>query len=226
LFSRAEQLFRQILEGDGNHPPVRNPHLYVCLGNAALQAERLGPAIVAYRRALAMAPQHAQARQNLAHVRSLLPAWVRYNEDNGLIDSLFFWRSLLPVAQLRALGAICFLLAAGLIAWGIFRKQSLWRNLAVGPLIAWGVILGSLFLDPDKAVLFNAVVVQESLVYAADSTNSQHRLSKPLPSGAELKLLQRRDRWAELELPDGRTGWVLAARIETIDDSAGNAGVF
>ena len=50
-FARAEQLFRQTMEGSPQQSPVHNAALYVNLGNAALQAERLGPAIAAYRRA-------------------------------------------------------------------------------------------------------------------------------------------------------------------------------
>ena len=94
-FARAEQLFRQVIDGDGQHAPVRNADLYVNLGNAALQAERLGPAIAAYRRALALAPQNAQARQNLVYARSLLPDWARREESIRLIDSLFFWRAMI-----------------------------------------------------------------------------------------------------------------------------------
>ena len=67
MFSRAEQLFRQVIEGDGHYAPVQNADLYTNMGNAALQAERIGPAIVAYRKALALEPQHDQARQNLTY---------------------------------------------------------------------------------------------------------------------------------------------------------------
>ena len=91
-FARAEQLFRQVIEGSEQSEAIRNAELYLNLGNAALQAERLGPAIAAYRRALALAPQNAQAHQNLVYARSLLPDWVRREESFRLIDSLFFWR--------------------------------------------------------------------------------------------------------------------------------------
>lgn len=216
LFARSEQLFRQIVEGDAEHAPVENPDLYANLGNAALQAERLGPAIVAYRRAMALDPSHVQAAQNLAYARSLLPDWVRHDESPGWIDSLFFWRSMLSDAHVKVCGAICFLAAAGLFAAGIYTAQNLWRNLAVIPLIGWTVLTASLLLDTNEGSLRNAVVVQETRVYTADSANSPARLSKPLPSGAELQLLEQRERWAELELPDGRTGWVLANAIEIV----------
>lgn len=219
LFARAEQLFRQIIEGDEEHAPVRNPDLYVNMGNAALQAERLGPAVFAYRRALRLAPRHAQASQNLAYARSLLPDWVGYDDTHSLLGSLFFWRSLLTVGQIEIWAAFVFLLAAGLVALSILTSQSLWRNLAVVPITVWAVMLSSLVLNPSRSVPRNAVVVQESRIYTADSTNSPPRLSKPVPSGAELTLIQQRGRWTELRLPDGRTGWVRSPAVRRLDDA-------
>lgn len=216
-FADAEQLFQQIIVGDEEHRPVANAALYVNLGNAALQAEHVGQAIVAYRRALNLAPQHPQARQNLAYARSLLPDWARFDNTHSLVDSLFFWRGLLTSGQIRMAGAFCFLLAAALVAWGIARKAPLGRNLALLPLVAWIVISISLLLSADPSELHQAVVVTEATVYTADSENSPPRLAKPLPDGAELKLLQQRDRWSELQLPDGRTGWVLSSALKTIE---------
>jgi tetratricopeptide (TPR) repeat protein len=216
MFARAEQLFRQVVEGDAEHPPIENAQLFVNLGNAALQAERLGPAILAYRRALAVAPHNAQARQNLAYARALLPQWARYDEQQGLFDSLFFWRSLLSASQIKLLAAGCFLAAGVLVAVGIYRNQGFWKYLAIAPLFAWAIVMSSQMLVRGQSSTQDVVVVLESLVYSADSANAPSRLSKPLPSGTELRLIQQRDRWSELELPDGRTGWVLAANIRSV----------
>jgi tetratricopeptide (TPR) repeat protein len=215
-FARAEQLFRQLIEGDVQQAPIRNVELYVNMGNAALQAERLGPAIAAYRRALALAPQHAQARQNLAYARSLLPDWIRHEETYRLIDSLFFWRAMIPRGQLLILGAACFLVAAVLFSAGYARRHPLTRNLAAVPLLAWAVLSTSLLIGRDEAADRNVVVLSETTVYAADSENAAPRLAKPLPSGAELSLLAQRAQWSEIRLPDGRTGWVLTSTIESL----------
>jgi len=67
-FRNAERLFARIAAGGAS-----NPELYTNLGNAALQAEHLGAAVLAYRRALAIDPDHPRAVQNLEYVRTLLP---------------------------------------------------------------------------------------------------------------------------------------------------------
>ncbi|NLX53678.1 MAG: hypothetical protein GXY58_01040 [Planctomycetaceae bacterium] len=215
-FARAEQLFRQVVNGDAQQPPVHNAELYVNLGNAALQAERLGPAIAAYRRALALAPQHAQARQNLDYARSLLPDWARHEETSRLIDSLFFWRAMVSRGQLLVLGACCFLGAAVLLAVGYARRRPVVRNLAVVPLLAWLVLSMSMLIGHDDQTDRNVVVVTETTVYTADSENAAPRLARPLPSGAELSLLDQRERWSEVRLPDGRTGWLLTSTIDRL----------
>lgn len=220
LFARSEQLFRQVVEGegdgDGARAPLRNAALYVNLGNAALQAEHVGPAIAAYRRALALDPQHAQARQNLAHARSLVPDWIRRDPPDRLIDSLFFWHTMVPRGTLVLLCAVCLLAAALIWGAGLVRRRPLLRNFAAVPLFLWCILGISLWLDPDNGDERNAVVLAESTVYTADSENAPPRLARPLPSGAEVVLLRARDPWSEVRLPDGRTGWVWAAALEPL----------
>ena len=116
-FHRSEQLFAQAAAVG-----VRNADLYTNQGNAALQAERLGGAVLAYRRALRLSPDQPRALQNLQHVRGLLPEWVPKPEDEGFLDTLFFWhRTLSPEARSSS-AALAFaaaaLLVTGLLLFG------------------------------------------------------------------------------------------------------------
>lgn len=213
-FAIAEQLFRQLVDGDAKHAPIHNADLYVNLGNAALQAEHLGPAIVAYHRALDLNPRNARARQNLEYAQSLLPDWVQPEVTNQWIDSLFFWHGTLSRGQIMTGAAICFLLAACMLAIGQIRRTLLWRNLAFVPALGWLILGISLLFDPAQTTASDAVMISESTVHTADSENAAARTSKPLPSGTAVQVLQRRDRWSEVRIPDGRTGWVRTAAIE------------
>lgn len=217
-FARAEQLFRQVVDGDSESPPLRNADLLVNLGNAALQAERLGPAIVAYRQALSLNPHHVQARQNLAFARSLVPDWIRRVETPGLLDTLFFWHAMYTPAQVAMAASLCFLAAAVTFAWGYVSRLTLGRYLACAPLLAWGVLSASLWWEQVDDSPREVVVVNETVLRSADSEHAVSRLANALPSGAEVELLQRRDRWAEIRVEGGRTGWVLASALATVTE--------
>jgi tetratricopeptide (TPR) repeat protein len=216
-FARSEQLFRQVIAGSEGQPSIENADLYVNLGNAAIQAERLGPAIAAYRRALSLSPHHAPAMQNLAFARSLVPDWARHEAGWGLVDSLLFWRTLLSREQTYLVSAVSFFAAAVLFSMGWAKRWTWPRTAAILPLLVWLVLVLSLWLTVDENAVWNAVVVSDTTVFTADSENSAPRLPKLMPSGAELKVVQQRDRWTEVLLPDGRTGgWVLTTALDRL----------
>ncbi len=218
-FRRAELLFTRLAEGDGKDASgsIRNTDLYVNLGNAAMGAKRLGPAILAYRRALQLDPDHHRARQNLAHARTLLPDWVPRPEEGGLLDTFFAWSGRLSLVEFQTLAAIAFLVTAALIAAAIRWRQPVLRNLAVIPAIAWLVLLGAiLFLtfgnDDDGAV----VTLSEVVARSADSAGASPRFPQPLPSGTEVQVLETRDEWTRVRLFDGRDAWLPRSALEMV----------
>lgn len=106
--------------------------------------------------------------------------------------------------------------AALLVAVGVALGRTWPRNFALLPLLIWFVLVLSLWLTGERDSKWNAVAIAETTVFAADSENSAPRLTKPLPSGTELGILQQRDRWVEVVLPDARTGWVLASAVDQL----------
>ena len=218
-FRHAEMLFTRLTEGDGKTPAseIRNADLYVNLGNAAMGAERLGPAILAYRRALLLDPDHHRARQNLAHARTLLPDWVPCPEEGGLLDTFFAWSGRLSQAEYQTLAAVAFLVTAALIAAAIRWRQPVLRNLAVLPGLVWLLLLGAIaFLTfgsgDDGAVL----ILPEVVARSADSAGASPRFPQPLPGGTEVHVLETREQWTRVRLFDGRDAWLPRSAIEMI----------
>ncbi len=211
-FHRSERFFAAAVAGG-----ARSADLYANLGNAALQGERLGDAVLAYRRALLLDPDHARARQNLTHARSLTPPWVPRPEVSTLIDTFFFWHRALARGERSLLAAICFALATTLVAAAL-RWRSLWaRNLAIAPAIAWCGLLTSLALDPAAAAAFEGVVTaSETIGRSADSIHAPQRFAQPLPSGTEVRILERRDGWLHVALANGRDAWVAESSVATV----------
>ncbi len=214
-FARAEQLFQQAIDSQLKTKGAANTELLVNLGNAALQAERIGTAIVAYRRALLQQPGHQRALQNLRYARSLLPDAVRVDQSTQLVDTLFFWKSMISRAQLKLLTAACFLLTATLLTVGFVFSFAWLRMVAMGFGLLWCVLFVSAWWDQSDPTTEAVVVFDEAYLYSADSENSSLRLADPLPNGTEVHILERRDRWLEIDVT-GRTGWITSSKVEPI----------
>ena len=211
-FRNAERLFSRVSAGGAS-----NPELYTNLGNAALQAEHLGAAVLAYRRALAIDPDHPRAVQNLEYVRTLLPEWVPKPEPGGLLDSFFFWHKTLARSD-RSLGAaIAFGIAALLLAAAIRFSQSALRTAAILPALVWAALIASVAVDVGGASLDEAVVIaDEAVARAADSALAPSTLPAPLPGGVEVRILERRSPWIRIRLANGRDAWVAESALMTV----------
>jgi len=215
-FRRAQRLFAHAATQG-----ARSADLYTNLGNAALQAEQLGPAILAYRRALILDPDQARAYQNLRHARTLLPAWVPKPEPEGAPESFFIWRHLLNPAQQATIAALSFLLAALLLAIAIYRRFPLARNLALLPLLIWLGLLLSVTIQARAGGTDQAVfTADETIARAADSPNAPMRFAQPLPAGTEVEIREARTHWIHIVLANGRDAWVARGAVEVIESDS------
>ncbi|MCP4003629.1 MAG: hypothetical protein GY725_05485 [bacterium] len=211
-FRRAERNFAAVID-DG----VENADLYANRGNSALLGERLGPAVLAYRRALQIDPDHRVARQNLEHARTLLPSWVPHPQPAGVLDTFFFWHRALSPGERTGFAAWAFGAACLLFAGAVFWRRPWLRNLGWIPALFWLAVIVSLAFDrfssrPDEAV----VTTPEVVARAADSINAPTRFSRPLPAGVEVQVLERRQGWTRVGLADGRDAWLAASAISRV----------
>lgn len=212
LFLESERLF-----GAAAAAGYDNAALQSNLGNAALGAERLGHAILAYRRALLIDPGHTRARENLAHARGLLPDWVPRPPEKGLVESFFFWRDEVSALTLATIAAGFFALGAGLIALSIVRPSGVARGLAGLALLVWATLGLSILFDPAReSAQAGVVIVPEATARAADSINAPLRFGEPLPAGSELRLLEDRGGWLHVELFNGRSAWLTSSSVARV----------
>ena len=211
-FERAERLF-----DESARQGSANADVYANAGTAALQAERLGPAVLAFRRALAIDPDHARARRNLAHARILLPAWVPKRGSDSVLDTFFFWHRSLSTAERTGAAAVCFVLAALAIALAIGCRSRLARSLALLPAAAWVGLVASLAVEARGDAARHAVITaDETLARASDSANAPARFADPLPGGTEVEMLDVRARWARIRLANDREAWVSRESVALV----------
>lgn len=220
LFGEAERLFAAAADA-GAH----SADLEANRGNAALQAEQLGDAILAYRRALWLDPAHDRARRNLTHARELLPDGIPKPGDGGLASTFYFWHDRISLDRAHSVAAVCFALAAGLFAVTIVRRVPGLRVMAAVLFAAWGALMLSIALDPDEDGTNAAVVtVPDAIPRAADSINAPRLFGEPLPAGTELRILEDRGDWLQVELWNGRSAWLAASAVTRVVEAAPQGG--
>lgn len=220
LFSRAETLFAAVIEARRSETPdvAVSPDLYVNQGNAALGAEHLGAAILAYRRALSVDPNHRTARQNLEHARTLLPDWVPTPESRtAAFGSIFEPLHSIGRSEWYGIAAIAFAVMAVLVAIFFRTGKSSVRNVALAVGLIWlFAIVRPLWYEGDGDASVAVVVVPEVTARSADSINSPARFRDPLPSGAEVLIVEDRGDWNRVQMFDGREAWLPVSSIEFV----------
>lgn len=212
-FSEAEQQLRVIVSQTD-----ASPELLADWGNAALGAQDLGRAVLAYRRALQIDPTHERSLKNLGWVRDRAPAWVPRPEASSALDSLFFWHNQLSIAQRLLIGAIAFGIGIIALAPWPHRFAPALKRAAIPALLIWIAATGSALVADDGSKA--AVVVGDSaLLRSADSLGAPATLANPLPAGTELSVLEARDAWSKVALFDGTQGWVAASVLEMVEQT-------
>ena len=212
LFANAERTFRPLAVENAD-----SPELQVDWGNAALGAQDVGRAVLAYRRALHAAPDNDRARANLVWLRNRLPVWLP-RPASGALDSLLFWRDRLAAAQLHVIGAAAF--AVGVLLLVPWSRRPRWLTaIAVPALVVWVVTTASALLADDVAD--DAVVVADgATLRSADSAGASPTFANPLPAGTEVSVVESRDAWVRVGLADGTRGWLpvsAVARVASLD---------
>ena len=99
------------------------------------------------------------------------------------------------------------------VPWAGRRRRG-FTGLAILPLAAWLVLMISVVLESSHAD--DAVVMDDVVLRAADSSGAPAALSQPLPRGTEVTLLERRDAWMKIRIASGTAGWVPAGAVERI----------
>ena len=211
-FAQAERLFLEAvrLRPDG----MGTAELYANAGTAALRAERLGPAVLAFRRALTLDTQNAAARRNLAQARTLLPGWVPRPQSEGALDAFFFWHHQFSVEQRVGLSGLVFLLAAIAFAVGLASGSRLARGAGVLLILSWLGLATSIAVHLFGSHGSAAVLVAgDTIARASDSANSPVRFAEPLPAGTEVSVVEVREPWARVRLANEREAWVRRASL-------------
>ncbi len=213
LFRLAAQAFESIVAAE-----VTNGRLEFNLANCFLQAGDVGQAILHYRRAQRLLPRAARLADNLAEARSRRLTSIKPTRQSALLRSLFFWHHDTSVAG-RSKGAVVLYIAfwAMLTLRNFVAGRGLTGSMIVCAMLTL-VLSGSVAYShwSDRRAPAGVVTRMDVVVHKGPGTGYQRQFEQPLQPGVEFVQRERRSGWWNIELPDGKTGWVEAAGAELI----------
>lgn len=198
-----------------------SPALYCNIGNAAFKSGDLSKAILNYERALKLDPSYEDAAYNLELASSQVQDKIesipefflkRWFKEIAFIMGSDAWAVLFLVFLLLTVGLVLFFVFARTKAGRVtgFSVGILTLLLAIASL-SFSIWQRNSYMAEDEAVVMVPYVSAKS----SPSVGSAQELFI-LHEGTKVKVIDKVAGWNNIELSDGRQGWVPASDIEII----------
>lgn len=197
-----------------------SPELYYNMGNSAYRSNKLGYAVLYYKKALKLNPSFEEAEKNLAYVsifkedqlesvpEFFLGSWIR---SLFSLFSLGTW-SILALAMFAILlfGTITYIFAPNL---GV-KKMGFFSGI-LGLLLFIMSISGAIHRNKEIVKSDQAVIIAPSVLVKSTPSNSGTDLFV-LHEGTDIVIDESVGEWTEIRISDGRIGWILSESLEII----------
>ncbi len=217
-YRRAAELYDAALDVG-----PQNGALEYNAGNAWFLAGDPGRAILHYRRALLVRPGDARVLANLDTARSRRRDRFEETSTRALTETLFFWHSGLSLGTKIPLALAAWALGFGLLALHAWLRPhrvgrpDLGRAGALLLVVALAIGISATVEMSARATRDAAVIVADEIALrTGDGTSYPERYENPVHAGAEVRLIEVRAGWVDIELPDGKRGWIPAESAERI----------
>ena len=221
---RARRFFRLAAQGFETNEAagVTNGRLEFNLANSYLHAGDLGRAILHYRRAERLNPRDQSGKENIEVARSRCLTTIRPTRGSPFARSALFWHYETSTSE-RFTAAIVLYVAFWVLLTAcnfVRRRGSIVSAIACAVLAtALGV---SVVADrwSDRNAPDGVVIASDVMVHKGPGSGYASQFEQPLQPGVEFTLSERRGRWWNIELPDGKRGWIEAATAELVPSGA------
>ena len=198
------------------------------LGNALLRADKIGDAIVAYRKAERIDPSNDNVAANLAEARRRVDSRIEPDATNMSFTTVAsWWHPISPASRLWiAMGA--WILFWTLLSMRFSRRREnthesemsraawltgIWATIAIAVIAA-----GTLIFDTAVTQMYPVGVLtgDEVVLRSGNGDGFGAIVEEPLQEGVEFTILESRPGWWRIELADGTIGWIPTDDAESI----------
>ncbi|MGY4386588.1 tetratricopeptide (TPR) repeat protein [Pedobacter sp. UYP24] len=214
-YEAAVNTYNQVLNAGAKTAAV-----YYNLGNAHFRLNSLAPAVLNYERAHRISPNDKDINANLAFANSKIA------DKLEVVPELFFMRwwksflSLVTVQNWSIFGVLSLLTGfSGVIIYLFLQEYQLKRISFFSGLLL--IFLGICFIGfassedsylqtHKEAIIFNGIVNVKSVADIKQKTLTI------IHEGTKVRIIELKDNWFKIELPNGNIGWVEAGALQLI----------
>ncbi len=210
---QAVRLYQLLVDSGWRHENV-----YFNLGSAYYLRGDLGWALLNWRRAQVLAPRDSDIGRQLSLARR--ERTDIQGDETGWLESLAALSTgLVTPAELGWLALLAWSGWLGLISLWLLRRT--WRDGLRALLIVGGVVVAGLMVLLGSRywvdTLRPAAVVVQDQVSTMSGPGTQYLDLYPLHAAAEVRIMEQREGWLRIVLPNGRQGWLPAAAVERVE---------
>jgi tetratricopeptide (TPR) repeat protein len=203
-YEDAVRLYEGLLAGT----ELRTADIYYNLGNAYFKLGQYGNATAAYKRALRLTPRDRDIEANLRLVQNVARDKIDRPKSTEMLRELLFFHYGLSRAESEAVFLCAYSITASLACIHLF-----WKPRALRWLLGVSLLVTGAFGVSTAAHAYHAANPREAVVIAEEAPvhtgpGERYLVSFSLHDGAELEVIAHENGWYQVELSDGRRGWL------------------
>lgn len=214
-YEQAVTVYESMLSGG-----KRSAQIFYNLGNAYYKSGEIGRSILNYERALKLKPNYSDTQYNL-RLAQMKIIDQQYVENEFVFERwLNTFNSFMSSNVWAVWSVVVFIACLVLLFVYMFSKQIKYRKQGfVGAIIALCISLLCLWMSyRQKSLAENdsQAIVLSSDVTIVSTPDEQGTHLLELHEGVKVQIKSTLDVWVEIELPDGKVGWLKDEDIERI----------
>lgn len=216
-YEAAIENYLEILE-NGEH----SANLYFNLGNSYYKLNKIGPSIYYYEKALLLAPNDSEIKNNLAFAQNMTIDAIEPLPQTSISKIVAGFKNILTYDQWAYTAVFCvFLFVAFYLAFYFLRFTNQKRISFIISLFFLGFSIISVLMAVVQSRDFKAsqpaiLFAEESRIKAEPNVRSEEVFI--LHEGSKVTIEDRLEDWVKIRLVDGKTGWIPAVDLKMLKD--------
>lgn len=196
----------------------KNADVYYNLGNTYYRLNKIGHAVLNFERALKINPNFKEAKDNLMLTQNRISNHIMQAGDIFFIN---WWNSITRTDKATTWSVtalVVFILAVVIL---LIKKinRNLGEKIPVQSIyilgFAWMFFMVIAFITSKKGIEANSAVVMQNETPLMN-TDLKGKPITQLPEGTTVSIIEEKEMWIEVRIPDGRVGLIQNNLIEKI----------